>query len=371
MSVTISTKLYALILSVVCFSLLFGAYLNYQTSQLAEGYQDLISKDTASVESTRGIQIAFRQQVQEWKDILLRGKDPAMLDKYEKAFREQQKKVESSTHALLEHLRDPESKALLQSFLVSYQQLDPKYSASLAGFVTDKDIHRADMGVKGIDRAPSALLEKLKVRLSDLAQRKYESQTSKVASASRTAFAVAIGSYLLLAVAGILLVRRLIVNRLYRTRDVLEQVAKGDLTQLLPVKGHDELDQMAEAFNQTVVALRSNVGDIRKTVSELAGTSSVLASAAKNISNEADKQSTSVQEISAAIEQISGSITLTSQNTRRASELSSASTESAEHGTQAASQATQSMDEIKTCSKRLANSWDRWMKSPFELACSL
>ncbi len=38
---------------------------------------------------------AFKLQVQEWKDTLLRGKDPAKLDKYWRAFQQRERTVDA------------------------------------------------------------------------------------------------------------------------------------------------------------------------------------------------------------------------------------------------------------------------------------
>src|SRR5512137_620382 len=44
---------------------------------------------TAMVDTSRRAHIAFQRQVQEWKNILLRGRDPELYRLYSKAFQEQ------------------------------------------------------------------------------------------------------------------------------------------------------------------------------------------------------------------------------------------------------------------------------------------
>ena len=252
LGMTISAKLYALILGIIGLSLALSAFLHYQTGQLAKGYQALIQVDSASVEATRSIQITFRQQVQEWKDILLRGADPAMLDKYEKAFLSEQKKVDDAALVLSATVVDPESRELVRSFSESHKQIGLKYALALADFHQYKDPHRADMAVKGIDRPPSTFLNKLEERLSAIAQDKYLQQTARANKQSQGAFLLALFSYCVFAMCAVVVIRKLIVDRLRVTRDVLGQVANGDLTRSLAVRGHDELDDMSESINQTI-----------------------------------------------------------------------------------------------------------------------
>jgi PAS domain S-box-containing protein len=55
-----------------------------------------------------------------------------------------------------------------------------------------------------------------------------------------------------------------ISSRLEQTVQVLGAVAKGDLQQRLPTRGHDEFDHMAIALNQAVAASQSNLHEARE-----------------------------------------------------------------------------------------------------------
>ena len=56
--------------------------------------------------------VDFKKQVQEWKDVLLRGSDPKKLDKYWGHFLKQEEKLQALGSKLQAHLTDPEAKTL-------------------------------------------------------------------------------------------------------------------------------------------------------------------------------------------------------------------------------------------------------------------
>ena len=61
---------------------------------------DRISRmDFHAQETVATATIRFKQQVQEWKDVLLRGHDPAALDKYWTNFTRKEKEVADSVRA--------------------------------------------------------------------------------------------------------------------------------------------------------------------------------------------------------------------------------------------------------------------------------
>ena len=49
----------------------------------------------------RTIQVSFKKQVQEWKDILLRGRNPEDLEKYRRNFNRQEHEVAQGVEALI------------------------------------------------------------------------------------------------------------------------------------------------------------------------------------------------------------------------------------------------------------------------------
>jgi len=83
---------------------------------------------TQAVDLARGAQVEFKIQVQEWKNILIRGHDPAQLDKYSKAF----VKSGQATAAELQKLSAQLNKLNLQTPLVDdairmHEQLGQNY----------------------------------------------------------------------------------------------------------------------------------------------------------------------------------------------------------------------------------------------------
>ena len=66
------------------------------------------------------------------------------------------------------------------------------------------------------------------------------------------------GAAVLAALAGVVFARR-ITQPVARLVAVARRVGQGDLTELVPVTSRDEIGQLAETFNQTIVRLRSQV----------------------------------------------------------------------------------------------------------------
>jgi methyl-accepting chemotaxis protein-1 (serine sensor receptor) len=59
--------------------------LDHSNQRAAEAMARSVAMSQA-IDTARSAQVEFKTQVQEWKNILIRGNDPAQLDKYSKAF---------------------------------------------------------------------------------------------------------------------------------------------------------------------------------------------------------------------------------------------------------------------------------------------
>jgi hypothetical protein len=68
-----------------------------RAAMASDHYSVVVEGQVHSVDLTRQMQLAFKRQVQEWKDVLLRGSDPQALVKYRDGFFAQEKQVTFAT----------------------------------------------------------------------------------------------------------------------------------------------------------------------------------------------------------------------------------------------------------------------------------
>ena len=99
---SIAAPIYAIIGLTSAFSLMAIFFLLYQVGQVVDRYDGILVTQVRQQDMTRTMQVNFKKQVQEWKDLLLRGGDQAMYDKYLKAFGER----EAATQKNMQELRE-------------------------------------------------------------------------------------------------------------------------------------------------------------------------------------------------------------------------------------------------------------------------
>jgi methyl-accepting chemotaxis protein len=135
------------------------AFILYRLRSIAAAYDSMLShRDTARV-----MQLTFKKQVQEWKDILLRGYEAPALQKYSDAFHKQEKAVVQIASELTVTLADNDARAVIDQFISAHQKMSGKYAAALKVFSesSGQNPRAADKLVKGMDRAPTDLVDKL------------------------------------------------------------------------------------------------------------------------------------------------------------------------------------------------------------------
>jgi PAS domain S-box-containing protein len=125
--------------------------------------QEVLSAYTRQINLARVQQVDFKKQVQEWKDILLRGQEAADFEKYHGLFLSQETIVQENGKTLAGLLAQPSIRAKEAEFLTAHEELGRRYRSALAVFVQSGrlDYKSADRLVRGLDRGPTDLLDEV------------------------------------------------------------------------------------------------------------------------------------------------------------------------------------------------------------------
>ena len=122
-------------------------------------YQNEVRQMQDAALSILKIQSNFKIQVQEWKNVLLRGKDPEKLAKYWQAFQLQEAAVAKSANELATGLPSGKARQKVEEFMAAHRRMSAGYRDGFNAFVqSGADPTAGDGAVAGIDRAPTALL---------------------------------------------------------------------------------------------------------------------------------------------------------------------------------------------------------------------
>lgn len=136
-------------------------------------------------DDTREAQVEFQRQVQEWKDILIRGNDPELYAKYLKQFREKENSVNDRLNKLSKQLKD--LKHLKESheiddLIQQHLALGEQYNKALAQY-DKQDLTsylKVDVTIRGIDRPTSKSMDAVSKDILSLTEESFKKIDSEV-----------------------------------------------------------------------------------------------------------------------------------------------------------------------------------------------
>ncbi len=267
------------------------------------------------------MQSDFKKQVQEWKNVLLRGSDAKNLKKYWGKFEAKEASIKAQGAKLMTRLEDDAAKQILQSFLASHDQMGAAYRTGLekfkqAGF----DPKVGDKAVKGIDRE---LTKKLTEAAKNISKRLYDS-TSHLRDQSSDALFVSllIAMIALVAMAGITvwMLKRVIINPTKEISIALKQFADGDFRDIDIEHHGGELGEVAESAIQVKEHLGSIIREVRGSAVELTQAADGFSVATRSTQGDLGRQQGDIQQVATAMDQMSAVVSQVSSNAQAAVE---------------------------------------------------
>ena len=256
LAMKISLKLTLFLAGVVVLFVGLADALIGQTRSVVESYDELLKTSVKQADLSRVAQVDFKKQVQEWKDILLRGNNSQDLAKYTKLFREAETRVHENVAVLRQQIQDPAAIQLLTEFVVRHEVLGRKYQEAYDVYVGGGfDFKAADKIVRGMDRQPTDLFDHLVARLAAQAESSVKAQREAAAGKQMLALAIVGGCLLVLTVGGLLVVFN-VTSRLACLKLISDRLAKGELAGLtIDIGGEDEVGEFGRSLRGVYAAI--------------------------------------------------------------------------------------------------------------------
>lgn len=288
-------------------------------------------------------QVSFKTQVQNWKDVLIRGNDAALYQKYFKQFSE----MESTTiEALTRVANGSEANGLdagpARKALAEHAGLGQKYRDALRNFdAADPEAgKKVDVAVRGMDRplgeAMAQLDESVSRQLQSAADER-EQRTGGVIRKARIWLVLGIVLTLVALLGGGWLLGRTIILPLDRLRSTVRQIEETwDLTRRVPAKGSDELAQCGGAINVMLDKFQQLVTQIGEQCRNVTRQADAIKQEVDLVSHSIDVENTATNAVSAAIEELSVSVGQVGEYTHENAEFAAKSQHAVEEGRSAA-----------------------------------
>ncbi|MFZ5842232.1 MAG: methyl-accepting chemotaxis protein [Pseudomonadota bacterium] len=269
---------------------------------------------------------AFKTQIQEWKNVLLRGADSEQRGKYWSQFNAEADIVQKTGKELEQHLREfglEDDAKRISQFLREHEEMRRKYREGFQAFEAAGYDHKiGDKAVKGIDRAASETLATLQ---KDLAE-KIAEQSASADTAKTMVVIVVIAISLAVIVMLQIMTNRLIVQRTRRLFEHMEKMAQGQFQHAIASEGDDELGVMASDMEQErqfianlIREIHSASRDIGSSAGQITRAAQELAGATGDAEHRIHQAASALTEMAATVQEVAKNAATTAHATEAVS----------------------------------------------------
>ncbi len=274
---TIRARITMLSVASVVFLAAIGGITLVEVSSLSEEAIEAANKANTAIrllKSTTEVQHYFQGQVQEWKDLLLRGNDPALFKKYSEQF----EKKHAAVNSELRETRELAAAANLPTVISAndvddlrklHDSLHQSYLDALKSYSPGHATagQEVDKLVRGVDRPftdkINGLATGISIYASDAGAKSNAALAAKTQFTYWTILILLALSIPLLGAVGYFIARG-IVRNLALFLGTLNQIQSGDFTARARIKSRDELGALARAFNDLLDSRVQTLANIQR-----------------------------------------------------------------------------------------------------------
>ncbi|XOV79395.1 MAG: methyl-accepting chemotaxis protein [Aestuariibacter sp.] len=271
-------------------------------SSKIDQYSDLIAAEVSANTMADRINLNFKRQVQEWKNVLLRGHKNDDREKYWQRFMDRHEEVQRDVSTFLSLNIDASLLAEMRQFKAIHSDLKPQYENGYQVFLSSQFDHmQGDSSVRGIDRQPTKLLEGLSDKLHDLGVNKSTAMREHAGTTIFWSTTAVILTIVLSIAVSFWFMNNKVVRPLTALIAHLRRVSKGDFHSELRFYRSDEIGQMSKAIEELRQNLVNVCTEMSSAQGELDRVSHSLLSSAEALNSGAKDQEQGTETVTSAM----------------------------------------------------------------------
>ncbi|RCS58253.1 methyl-accepting chemotaxis protein [Parvibium lacunae] len=309
-------------------------------------------------------QIAFKTQVQEWKNILLRGHETEAMQTHQAGFEKYGKEMLGYLDSVIKTATDAQYPAIaneIETIKKHHAEMVKNYMTALTlenfGNLDTHPGNNVDKNVRGMDKETAQNLNKLFEVLTKSADEQVAEMEKTIATQfSQVKTLTTILALIVIAVAIVLalwIARSLLVSLGGELQEVIsytERIANGDLT--LQVHRDIPSGSLLAAVISMRDKLKTLITSMRTTAHDVSDAALNLSAAAEQVVRSSQEQADAAASMAAAIEEMSVSIDHVAAEAHQAQRVAEEAGELSQSGTRLVGQAMQEMQGIVAVTDR-------------------
>ncbi|MDL5600955.1 methyl-accepting chemotaxis protein [Metapseudomonas otitidis] len=295
-----------LVVALACFNSLSGGI---------QSYRNLVGGTLEASGLVDSANVEFKVQVQEWKNVLLRGKDPAALAKYWGQFENQERKVQDILGKLLNEARDMGDRDLqtqVERLRTEHQSLGAAYRKGREAFIAaGADPTAGDKAVQGIDRAASDQMTALVTQLHDRGIQQSAEISASAGATVTGGLVTMLLSSLVIGVLALWLINRRLIAPIRTLIEHIARLSQGNFGERVDSSRKDELGSLANSANvlrdflaDTFNRLKHSTSELDNASGELNAIAVLMAQGVREQFSRTDQVATAMHEMSATAQEV-------------------------------------------------------------------
>ena len=252
----------------------------------------------------------FKTQVQEWKNVLLRGHDTDDREKYWQRFLDKEAAIQTALNSMLsDEAIDNDAKQLLRDFLSAHQNMANSYRQGYQAFIDSEFDHKlGDAAVRGIDREPAKLLADLSANIAANAKQSLESLKASMRTTLLIVLCSLIAIFFLTLFYVTKRLRSQIIKPVKSIAERIDGLANADYQHDLKYLSENELGNLANATRVLQKKLVNSVDSLLEAEVHVTAANETLDGVSRDIHSGSVEQSNATVSLGQSTDLLKGSV---------------------------------------------------------------